>query len=130
MVVWDELNEREIVLLTNHFKLAATTIAAIYKERWQIELFFKALKQNLKIKTFVGTSANAVHIQIWTALIAILLLKFLQLRSRLAWSLSNLVALLRLNLFVHRDLWAWIDEPYAPPPDTPDDPIQPELAFA
>ena len=130
VVVWDEVNEREIVLLTNNFKLAAATIAAIYKERWQIELFFKALKQNLKIKTFVGTSANAVHIQIWTALIAILLLKFLQLRSRLAWSLSNLVALLRLNLFVHRDLWAWIDEPYAPPPDTPDAPLQPELAFA
>ena len=78
----------------------------------------------------MGTSANAVHIQIWSALIAILLLKFLQLRSRLAWSLSNLVALLRLNLFVHTDLWAWIDEPYAPPPDTPDDLIQPELAFA
>ena len=130
VVVWDEVNEREIVLLTNNFKLAAATIAAIYKERWQIELFFKALKQNLKIKTFVGTSANAVHIQIWSALIAILLLKFLQLRSRLAWSLSNLVALLRLNLFVHRDLWAWIDEPYAPPPDAPDTPIQPELAFA
>jgi IS4 transposase len=56
-------------------KLAAGTIAAIYKQRWLIELFFKAIKQNLKIKTFVGGSANAVHIQIWTALIAILLLK-------------------------------------------------------
>ena len=95
----------------NNFKLAATTIAAIDKERWQIELFFKARKQNLKIKTFVGTSANAGPLQIGSALIAILLLKFLQLRSRLAWSLSNLVALLRLHLFVHRDLWAWIDEP-------------------
>jgi IS4 transposase len=59
--------------LTNHLALAATTIGAIYKERWQIELFFKTLKQNLKIKTFVGTSPNAVHTQIWTALIAILL---------------------------------------------------------
>ena len=111
-------------------KLAASTIAAIYKQRWQIELFFTAIKQNLKIKTFVGTSANAVHIQIWTALIAILLLKYLQMRSRLGWSLSNLVALLRLNLFVHRDLWAWIHEPYAPPPDTPDVAYQPELALA
>ena len=117
VVVWDEVNEREIVLLTNNFKLAASTIAALYKERWQIELFFKALKQNLKIKTFIGTSANAVRIQIWTALIAILLLKYLQLRSRLKWSLSNMVALLRLNLFVHRDLWKWVDEPFRPPHD-------------
>ena len=117
VVVWDEVNEREIVLLTNNFKLAASTIAALYKERWQIELFFKALKQNLKIKTFIGTSANAVRIQIWTALIAILLLKYLQLRSHLKWSLSNLVALLRLNLFVHRDLWKWVDEPFKPPRD-------------
>lgn len=130
VVVWDPVGQREIVLLTNNMKLAASTIAAIYKQRWQIELFFKAIKQNLKIKTFVGTSANAVHIQIWTALIAILLLKYLQMRSRLGWSLSNLVALLRLNLFVHRDLWAWIHEPYAPPPDTPDAAYQPELALA
>ena len=130
VVVWDPVGRREIVLLTNNMKLAASTIAAIYKQRWQIELFFKAIKQNLKIKTFVGTSANAVHIQIWTALIAILLLKYLQMRSRLGWSLSNLVALLRLNLFVHRDLWAWIHEPYAPPPDTPDVAYQPELALA
>ena len=129
VVVWDEVNEREIVLLTNNFKLAAATIAAIYKERWQIELFFKALKQNLKIKTFVGTSANAVHIQIWTALIAILLLKYLQMRSRLGWSLSNLIALLRLNLFVHRDLWAWLDQPYEPPPE-PLAATQPVFAFA
>jgi hypothetical protein len=128
VVVWDELNQREIVLLTNNFPLAASTIAAIYKERWQIELFFKALKQNLKIKTFVGTSANAVRIQIWTALIAILLLKYLQMRSRLKWSLSNLVALLRLNLFVHRDLWKWVDEPYEPPHPPPED-LQPVFAF-
>ncbi len=70
-------------------------MAAIYKQRWQVELFFKALKQNLRVKTFVGTSANALKIQIWTALISILLLKFLQLRSRLGWSLSRLVALLQ-----------------------------------
>jgi len=80
-----------LVFLTNQTKLDATTIAAIYKDRWQIELFFKALKQNLKIKTFVGTSANAVKIQVWTALIALLLLRSLQLRARFAWSLSNLV---------------------------------------
>ena len=105
-----------LVFLTNHLTFGATTIAAIYKERWQVELFFKALKQNLKIKTFVGTSANALKVQVWTALIAILLLKYLQLRSRFGWSLSNLVALLRMNLFTHRDLWAWLDQPFQGPP--------------
>lgn len=101
-----------LVFLTNHMTLGASTVAAIYKDRWQIELFFKALKQNLKIKTFVGTSANAVKIQIWAALIAMLLLRFLQLRSQFNWSLSNLVALLRMNLFTHRDLWAWLNKPF------------------
>ena len=105
-----------LVFLTNHLAFGATTIAAIYKDRWQIELFFKALKQHLKIKTFVGTSANALKVQVWTALIAMLLLKYLQLRSRFAWSLSNLVALLRMNLFTHRDLWAWLDQPFEGPP--------------
>jgi len=101
-----------LVFLTNHLKLGASTVAAIYKDRWQIEIFFKALKQNLKIKTFVGTSANAVKIQIWTALIAMLILRFLQLCSQFNWSLSNLVALLRMNLFTHRDLWAWLNQPF------------------
>jgi hypothetical protein len=110
-VVWDAEQEREIVLLSNIFQFAASTIARIYKERWKIELFFKALKQNLRVKTFVGTSANALKIQIWTALIAILLLKVLQLKSTFGWSLSNLVAILRMNLFTYRDLWKWIDEP-------------------
>ena len=75
MVVWDTENARQIVLLTNHLDFGATTISDIYKDRWQIELFFKALKQNLKVKTFVGTSENALYIQIWTALIAMLLIK-------------------------------------------------------
>ena len=79
-------------------------------------MFFKALKQNLKVKTFVGTSSNALHIQIWTALITMLLLKYLQLKAKLGWALSNLVALLRWNLFTYRDLWAWIDDPYETPP--------------
>src|SRR6185295_7474279 len=91
------------------FHLAAATIAAIYKERWQIELFFKLLKQQLKIKTFVGTSANAVRIQIWTALIAILIVRYLQFRSQFRWAVSNLVALLRWNLFSYRNLWQWIE---------------------
>ncbi len=108
---------REVhIFLTNHMDLGSTTIAAIYKDRWQIEIFFKYLKQNLKIKTFVGTSANAVKIQIWTALIALLLLRYLQMVARFEWSLSNLVALLRMNLFTHRDLWTWLNDPYETPP--------------
>ena len=96
--VWDETQQRTLVFLTNHRHFAASTIAQIYRQRWQIELFFKALKQNLRIKTFVGTSANALQIQVWTALIALLLLKYLQLRSRFGWSLCNLAALLRQQL--------------------------------
>ena len=114
--VYDPENEKILVFLTNHMTLGATTIAAIYKDRWQIETFFKALKQNLKIKTFVGTSANAVKIQIWTALIAMLMLRFLQLRAKFSWSLSNLIALLRMNLFTHRDIWEWLNKPFETPP--------------
>lgn len=99
-------------ILTNNFRLAASTIAEIYRQRWQIETFFKAIKQNLRVKTFVGTSANALKTQIWTALIAILLLKYLQLRARCGWSLSRLVALIRLHLFTYRDLWSWLDNPF------------------
>jgi hypothetical protein len=113
---YDEENDRVLVFLTSHMGLAATTIAAVYKERWQIELFFRALKQSLRVKTFVGTSANALKTQLWTALIAMLLVKYLQLKSSFGWSLSNLVALLRQQLFVYRDLWTWIDDPFQPPP--------------
>lgn len=123
VTVWLEDKQEELVLLTNHFKLAASTIAAIYKERWQIELFFKLLKQQLKIKTFVGTSANAVRIQIWTALIAVLVVRYLQFRSNFGWAVSNLVALLRWNLFSYRDLWQWVDRPYDTPPE-PAGPVQ------
>jgi hypothetical protein len=114
--VWVEERQETLVFVTNNFRLAANTIAAIYKERWQIELFFKALKQSLKIKTFVGTSENAVQIQIWTALIAMLLLKYLKMRSTFAWSFSHLVALLRHQLFVYRDLMTWLNDPFQAPP--------------
>lgn len=125
--VWVEEKQTTLVFVTNHMKLEAATVAAVYKDRWQIELFFKALKQKMKIRTFIGTSENAVQIQIWTALIAMLLIKFLLLKSSWKWSLSNLVALLRQQLFVYRDLWKWLNEPYQPPfqPESP----QMELAF-
>ena len=118
--IWDEEKERTFTFLTNNLEFAATTIAAIYKDRWQVELFFKAIKQNLKIKTFLGTNANAVKTQIWTALIAMLVLRYLQIMSTFGWSLSNLVALLRHQLFVYRDLFGWLNEPFEGPPQLED----------
>lgn len=114
--VWLEDKGETLVLVTNNMTLAASTIAKIYKERWQIELFFKALKQSMRIKTFVGTSENAVQTQIWTALIAILLVKYLKLKSTYGWSLSNLVALLQQQLFIYRDLMTWLNDPHNAPP--------------
>jgi hypothetical protein len=113
---WSEDKREILVFFTNLLHLAASTTAAIYKDRWQVELFFKALKQTLKVKTFLGTSANAVKTQIWTALIAMLILKYLQMKSTFGWSLSNLAALLRQQLFIFRDLWAWLNHPLDGPP--------------
>jgi len=127
VVVWDEENQREIELLTNHHRFGATTVGRIYRDRWEIELFFKVLKQHLKIKTFVGTSSNALKTQIWTALIAVLLLKYLQFRSKYNLPLCRLVALLRLNLFSYRNLWDWLDDPFETPPELPDPQLR--LAF-
>jgi Domain of unknown function (DUF4372)/Transposase DDE domain len=114
--IQDKEKQESMVFLSSLLAFGATTIAAIYKDRWQVELFFKALKQTLKIKTFVGTSANAVRTQVWTALIAMLVLKYLQLQSTFPWSLSTLAALLRQQLFFYRDLWAWLDDPFQAPP--------------
>jgi len=119
IVVWDPEGEREIVLLTNHLKFGATTIASMYKDRWEIELFFKALKQNLKVKTFVGTSENALRIQIWTALLALLLIRWLHHLSKAGWSVSNMACMLRLNLFTYRELQDWLDDPFHTPPLQP-----------
>jgi DDE family transposase/uncharacterized protein DUF4372 len=112
---YDEEQDRALVFVTNHLTLAAATVAEVYKQRWQIELFFKALKPNLRLKTFIGTSANALKTQVWAALIAMLLIKYLQLKATFGWSLSNLVALLRQQWFVYRDLGVWIDHPFQAP---------------
>jgi len=105
VVVWDEDNQRKIELLANHLRFGATTIGRIYRDRWEIKLFFKVLKQHLKIKTFVDTTPNALKIQIWKVLIAVLLLKYLQFRSKCNLPLCRLVAL----LFSYRNLWDWLD---------------------
>ena len=114
--VWDKEMQRSFTFLTNHLGFAATTISAIYKDRWAVELLFKAIKQNLKIKTFRGTNSNAVKTQIWTALTAILVLHYLRLMPTFGWSLSNLAALLRHQLFAYRDLFAWLNAPFEGPP--------------
>lgn len=129
LVTLDTAEGKRLEFLTNHMTLAASTIADIYKDRWQIETFFKLLKQNLRIKSFVGTSANAVWIQIWTALIAMLLIKFLQLKARFGWSFSNLVYFLRMNLLVYRDLWDWLHDPFTDPPPEPL-PMQMDLGWS
>ena len=113
---------KHYVFLTNHFKLAARTIADIYKARWQVELFFKWIKQNLKIKSFVGTSKNAVMTQIWIALCMYLLLAFLKFQSKLTKSMQQILRLLQLNLFEKRDMMALLRGD--PPPDTLADPNQ------
>jgi hypothetical protein len=123
IVVWIEEKQDTLVLLTNHLEFGATTIAAIYKERWEIEIFFKELKQTLKVKTFVGTSENAVAVQIWTALIALLLLKWLHFCSTARLSFANLAGVLRLILFTYRDLEEWLHKPFDTPPLVPD-PVQ------
>lgn len=116
IAVWDDENEQTIELITNNFNWAAQTIADLYKARWEIEVFFRDIKQLLHIKTFIGTSKNAVMIQIWTALITILLLKVMKNQARYGWHLSNLVAFIRLNIFVKIELQRWLDQPFEDPP--------------
>ena len=89
----------------------AEQVANLYKDRLQIELFFKKMKQNLKIQSFVGTSENAVLVQIWTAAICVLLQMFLQKRSTYRWNFSGMVLCIRLNLMTMKDLEAWLIKP-------------------
>ena len=119
VVAYNKDNDTFIELITNNFKWSASTISRLYKSRWQIEIFFKELKQHLKIKSFVGTSVNAVLIQIWTALITIMILKHLKSIAKYAWCLSNLISFLRINLFVKIELQLWLDKPFEESADDP-----------
>lgn len=120
IAVWDEENEQEIELITNQFTWTANTISELYKARWQVEIFFREIKQLLHIKSFIGTSENAVMIQIWTALITILVLKALRAMAKYPWYLSNLVAFIRLNIFVKINLQNWLDQPFVDPEPPPE----------
>lgn len=120
VALWDDENSQTIEVITNQMSWTANTITELYKARWEVEIFFRDIKQQLHIKSFIGTSQNAVMIQIWTALITILILKALKAQAKHAWYLSNLVAFIRLNLFVKVDLHKWLDNPFAkeqPPPN-------------
>jgi hypothetical protein len=117
--IWDDENKQVIELITNNFTWVANTIGELYKSRWQVEIFFREIKQLLHIKTFIGTSENAVKVQIWTALITILILKALKATAKFSWHLSNLVAFIRLNLFVKIGLQLWLDKPYEEHIDDP-----------
>lgn len=117
VVVYNADKDQTIELVTNQFSWTANTIGDLYKARWEVEIFFKDIKQLLKIKSFLGTSSNAVLIQIWTALITILIIKYLKACSKYGWHLSNLVSFLRLNLLVKMDLKKLLDKPFEPPPE-------------
>jgi len=101
---YDEETKKHLIFLTNNMKLAASTIATIYKSRWQIELFFKWIKQNLKIKSFLGTSKNAVMTQIWVAMSYYLLLTYIKYQTKYAHSLLTLSRLIRETLFERKNL--------------------------
>jgi putative transposase len=123
---WDPETNKWILLLTNQFKWSAATIARVYKDRWQIELFFRALKQQLKVKSFVGTSCNALLTQLWVALIVYLLLCYL--KFKFSWSLYILSSILPINLFARRNLWDWLNAPYHAQSNAPPGVLQYELS--
>lgn len=100
----DQQTGKHYKFLTNHFGLSAATIAAIYKDRWQVELFFKAIKQNLKIKAFVGQSKNAILTQVWIAMITYLLLAFARHSAKTGWTVQRILRVIQLNLFDRRSL--------------------------
>jgi len=100
----DEDRKRTLVFLTNNFDIPSETISALYKARWEIELFFKWIKQHLRVKTFYGTSANAVKTQIWVAMIVYLLLAILKERYRLEQTLSQLLHFLEVNIFEQKSM--------------------------
>jgi hypothetical protein len=114
IVSFDPETQKTIAILTNNLVWSASTIAAVYKDRWQIELFFKAMKQNLKIKRFYGTTKNAVLIQIWVALITYLLFSLIKFVTKTKYSFSLFISIVSTTLFQRRPLFEWLVN--SPPP--------------
>lgn len=108
---WDEENKRLLVFMTNNMELDAVTIAAIYKYRWQIELLFKKLKQNFPLKYFLGDNQNAIEIQIWCALICLLLMEVVRKQLKKQWAFSNMVSLVRFHLMAYVHLTNFLNNP-------------------
>ena len=113
--VKDPETKKYIVILTNQMDWAPTTVASVYKDRWQIEIFFKMMKQNLKITSFLGTTRNAMISQIWIAMIAYLLLAYLKFKSTYEWTVNSLMKVLPTVLFSRRDLMEWLHHPFGVP---------------
>ena len=112
---YDAETDQTIMLLTNHHSWSPETIAAIYKDRWHIEVFFKTIKQNLKIKSFFETTKNAVLTQLWIAMISFLLLKYQAESSTQNWSVGYLLGIIPILLFLKRDIWLWLNNPKLEP---------------
>jgi putative transposase len=110
--VKDPETGKYIVLLTNNFNWSPKTISALYKDRWQVELFFKEIKQNLKIKRFLGTTKNAVLCQIWVAMIVYLLLAYLKFKSKKNWTISKLMKIIPIILSFKDKLFDWLNNPF------------------
>lgn len=108
---WDSENERLFEFITNNFKLSAEKIALIYKKRWQIELLFKQLKQNFPLKYFLGDNENAIEIQIWTAMLANLLITLVRGQLKRSWAFSNMVSIIRQQLMNYIDVYCFLEDP-------------------
>lgn len=125
--VKDPETGKYIVLLTNQMTWSPKTVAVVYKDRWQIEIFFKTIKQNLKIKSFLGTSRNAILSQIWVAMITYLLLAYMKFISIHKWTITSLMKVLPTLLFSRRNLWEWLNYPFGSPLPKPMKSLQLEL---
>ncbi len=108
---WDSENERLFEFITNNFKLTAEKIALIYKKRWQIELLFKQLKQNFPLKYFLGDNENAIEIQIWTAMLANLLITLVRSKVKRNWAFSNMVSIIRQQLMNYINIYCFLEDP-------------------
>jgi len=108
---WDSENERLFEFITNNFELSAEKVALIYKKRWQIELLFKQLKQNFPLKYFLGDNENAIEIQIWTAMLANLLITLVRSRLKRKWAFSNMVSIIRQQLMNYINIYAFLEDP-------------------
>jgi len=108
---WDSENARLFEFITNNFELPAEKIALVYKKRWQIELLFKQLKQNFPLKYFLGDNENAIEIQIWTAMLANLLITLVRCRVNRSWAFSNLVSIIRQQLMNYINIYYFLEDP-------------------